>query len=97
MKVDSDPVSGDGLATQCTLCNIRYMARGDSGRIVLEVDPDLKGELYVELAKRGLTLRAWFIGEAERLVDPKRRTRVKEPPAPKYGVKRSAARRRSHG
>ena len=44
------------------------MARGDSGRIVVEVDPHLKGELYVELARRGLTLKAWFIAEAERFV-----------------------------
>lgn len=45
------------------------MARGDSGRIVIEVDPHLKGELYVELARRGLTLKAWFVSEAERLVE----------------------------
>jgi hypothetical protein len=73
------------------------MARGDSGRVVLEIDPDLKGELYVELAKRGLTLRAWFIGEAERLVDAKQRTSVNETPARKYGLKGSPTRRGSHG
>lgn len=63
------------------------MARGDSGRIVLQVDPDLKGDLYVELARRGLTLKAWFIGEAERLVNSEQRISVHEPIAPKYGVK----------
>jgi hypothetical protein len=44
------------------------MARGESGRIVIEVDPTLKGELYVELARRGLTLKAWFTGEVVRLL-----------------------------
>lgn len=41
------------------------MARGASGRIVLEVEPDLKGDLYVELAREGKTLRAWFIEQAD--------------------------------
>jgi len=41
------------------------MARGDSGRIVIEVDPLLKGELYVELARQRLTLKAWFVANAE--------------------------------
>lgn len=44
------------------------MARGESGRIVVEVEPDLKAELYVALAKEGLTLKAWFIREAETFV-----------------------------
>lgn len=41
------------------------MARGDSGRIVIEVDPDLKDRLYVELARQRLTLKAWFVVAAE--------------------------------
>lgn len=41
------------------------MARGKSGRIVIEVDPELKKELYLELEKRGLTLKDWFIRQAE--------------------------------
>ncbi len=42
------------------------MARGESGRIVIEVDPDLKSELYNALTYQGLTLKAWFIREAQR-------------------------------
>ena len=42
------------------------MARGESGRIVIEVDPDLKGELYTALTYQGLTLKAWFVKEAQR-------------------------------
>jgi len=44
------------------------MARGHSGRIVIEYDPSRKAELYVELARRGLTLKAWFSGEVDRLL-----------------------------
>jgi hypothetical protein len=48
------------------------MARGDSGRIVIEVDPHLKDELYVELARQRLTLKAWFVAMAEHFLDDSR-------------------------
>ena len=48
------------------------MARGDSGRIVIEVDPDLKSLLYVALARENLTLKGWFIREVERYVEAHR-------------------------
>lgn len=41
------------------------MARGKSGRIVIEVDPFFKKSLYLELEKKGLTLKEWFITYAE--------------------------------
>lgn len=44
------------------------MSRGASGRIVVEMEPQLKRTLYAELARNGLTLKAWFIAEAERYV-----------------------------
>lgn len=44
------------------------MARGRSGRIVLEVDPELKKSLYLELGKKQKTLKDWFIAEAEHLI-----------------------------
>lgn len=40
------------------------MPRGKSGRIVLEVDPDEKQELYEALEKDGLTLKDWFLSQA---------------------------------
>lgn len=40
------------------------MAKGSSGRIVIVVEPELKRELYVELARRSLTLKDWFIAQA---------------------------------
>ena len=41
------------------------MARGESGRIVIEVDPELKRELYAALALSGSTLKDWFVRSAE--------------------------------
>jgi hypothetical protein len=41
------------------------MARGDSGRIVLEVDPSQKDELYAAVTKNGLTLKDWFLKKAK--------------------------------
>ena len=37
------------------------MVRGASGRIVLEIDPVLKKDLYEALDEDGLTLKEWFI------------------------------------
>ena len=41
------------------------MAKGTSGRIVIEIDPDLKQELYDALDKEGLKLKQWFLKNAE--------------------------------
>lgn len=41
------------------------MARGKSGRIVIEIDPKLKRELYLALERKGLTLKDWFVKQAE--------------------------------
>jgi hypothetical protein len=37
------------------------MARGPSGRLVIEVDPILKRDLHAALAADGLTLKDWFL------------------------------------
>lgn len=37
------------------------MSIGSSGRIVIEVGPDLKKDLYSALAKEGLSLKEWFL------------------------------------
>lgn len=44
------------------------MARGKSGRIVLEIDPILKKNLYLALGKNEQTLREWFISEVEKFI-----------------------------
>ena len=40
------------------------MAKGDSGRIVIEIDPALKEDIYFRLKKDGMTLKEWFLKEA---------------------------------
>jgi len=48
------------------------MARGNSGRIVVEVDVDLKNAMYARLEGDNLKLKAWFIERAkEYLKSPK--------------------------
>jgi hypothetical protein len=37
------------------------MARGKSGRIVIEINPRLKQKLYANLALEGQTLKEWFL------------------------------------
>jgi hypothetical protein len=45
------------------------MSRGDSGRIVVEVEPELKRRLYATLAVSSSTLKDWFIEAATRYCD----------------------------
>lgn len=44
------------------------MARGKSGRVVLEIDPELKRQLYASLESRQETMKEWFVKEAEGLI-----------------------------
>lgn len=37
------------------------MARGPSGRIIIEIDPAFKRDLHSALAADGLSLKDWFI------------------------------------
>ena len=45
------------------------MAIGESGRIVLEIDPELKRRLYSTLALENKTLKEWFIALAVQHID----------------------------
>lgn len=38
---------------------------GESGRIVIEIDPDTKKALHDAVSKEGLTLKEWFLGQAD--------------------------------
>ena len=51
------------------------MARGTSGRVVVEVDPDLKMQLHGALASDGSTLKDWFVAKAEEFLEER-----KQPP-----------------
>lgn len=48
------------------------MAQGKSGRIVIQIDPALKNKLYVELVKRQLTMKDWFIENAIHFIEEKK-------------------------
>ncbi len=41
------------------------MSIGSSGRIVIEIEPEAKRMLYAALAREGLTLKDWFLRNAE--------------------------------
>lgn len=45
------------------------MAIGKSGRIVLEIDHELKRRLYSMLALENKTLKEWFIAQAVQHID----------------------------
>lgn len=44
------------------------MARGKSGRVVLEIDPELKQQLYYALETKQQTMKEWFVSEANALI-----------------------------
>lgn len=50
------------------------MARGKSGRIVLEIDPILKRKLYLVLENNQITLKDWFLKAAASYVTDNNRS-----------------------
>jgi len=55
------------------------MAVGPSGRIVVEIDPELKRELYGCLSADGLSLREWFLDMAQQYLDTRAQLRLELP------------------
>lgn len=47
------------------------MSVGTSGRIVIEIDPELKKDLYEALDKEGLKLKQWFLANANQFLSNK--------------------------
>jgi hypothetical protein len=45
------------------------MSVGQSGRVVIELDPAIKRELYSLLAKSGMTLKDWFLSQAASYIE----------------------------
>lgn len=71
------------------------MSRGVGPRMVVELDPTLKRELYAELAREGLTFKDWVTREASRYVSDRRQPRLfaAEPASPVYQVDSPSLRR----
>ncbi len=44
------------------------MSVGTSGRIVVEIDPGVKRDLYTALSREGKTLKGWFLSRAEEYI-----------------------------
>jgi hypothetical protein len=45
------------------------VARSDSGKIVVSIDPDLKNRLHALLAYRNLTMKDWITRQAELFIE----------------------------
>ena len=66
------------------------MAHGASGRIVIDLDPKFKEELYDTLKSKGVSMKQWFLAQAESLCDEHRQptlSLVAETPPTQRGFK----------
>jgi hypothetical protein len=57
----------------CNVTNVMlhqrdHMSIGNSGRIVIELEPGLKRQIYSDLARDGMTLKEWFVREAQNYI-----------------------------
>lgn len=50
------------------------MSIGTSGRVVIEIDPALKRELHSILARKGMTLKDWFVAKADDCISSEARS-----------------------
>ncbi len=71
VRIPADNTSEVLMHNNPLACNMRmlyyiHMARGTSGRIVVEIDPQEKRELYGALIQDGFTLKDWFLQQSAR-------------------------------
>jgi len=59
----------------------QLMPRGMSGRVVLEIDPELKRELYKALSAEERTLKDWFLANAQAFINSRTQRSLFEEPA----------------
>lgn len=52
------------------------MPKGESGRVVIEVGPDLKRKLYSALAGDNSTLKDWFVDAATNYIAEREQPRL---------------------
>jgi predicted thioredoxin/glutaredoxin len=50
----------------CVMLYYIAMARGKSGRIVIEIDPKAKSDIYACLAMDNMTMKEWFEDSVDR-------------------------------
>lgn len=63
------------------------MGVGRSGRIVIEIEPGLKQELYSALGKEGKSLKSWFVENAESFLSDKGQISLTLSELPDYGIR----------
>jgi hypothetical protein len=64
------------------------MPKGESGRVVIEIEPALKRRLYSALAIDNSTLKQWFVDAAQLYV-----AEHEQPSLPEIAPKKSKAKR----
>ena len=74
------------------------MSRGPSGRLVVELEPDLKHQLYVALSLDGLTFKEWLVGQVERYISEQRQPTLfaAEPRPPTYAPATTVSQKATH-
>lgn len=63
----------------------------NSGRVVIDIGPELKHALHASLAADGSSLKDWFVRHANEYIRERRQPQLAfaaEPPSPAYGVNR---------
>jgi hypothetical protein len=56
------------------------MARGKSGRVVIEIDHKITRQLYISLEYNQKTMKDWFVKEAEELIYGDKQSSLVEDP-----------------
>jgi hypothetical protein len=64
------------------------MPKGESGRVVIEIEPALKRRLYSALAIDNSTLKQWFVDAAQQYL-----AEHEQPSLPEISPKRTKAKR----
>lgn len=54
------------------------MSIGTSGRVVVEIEPLLKRQLYASLLSQGLSLKEWFVINADHFIKKNKETSGKK-------------------
>ena len=61
------------------------MSVGKSGRIVIEIEPELKHELHSILKEEGKNLKSWFLENVDQYLSERGQLRLPLPPSAKGG------------
>lgn len=83
MKKLVDRIAGSEHYVTYVMLHGGAMPKGKSGRVVLEIDPVLKQELYKALSTEDRTLKDWFLANAQIFIESRTQPGLFEPAAEK--------------